>query len=151
MIDFKEIPDWWAMCPKCDCKMAGQCLRHQVCMQTPKDIMTWNCVLPHAENDGECSFFQPNEKVRMARGFRSIYNNVHAKQARACIRRALTDLLGSKGTYYRYRDGERLLNPRQQQKVLDIVHQYAPEAAVAFDETFEGYDFTKAACSENTV
>jgi len=78
----------------------------------------------------------------MAQGLNSIYKNVRARYARTSIRLALTSFLGSKGTYYRYKDGERLINPKLQQDIIDIVHRYAPEAEVTFDKLFEDYDFT---------
>ena len=63
--------------------------------------------------------------------------------ARSLIRYALTAHLGSKGTYYRYKNGERLINPQMQQEIIDIVHRYAPGVEVSFDKTFEDYDFTR--------
>ena len=143
MINFKNIPEWWAMCQKRDCMMAEECLRHLVCRQAPKNLTKWKCVLPNAVNGSEdCSLFVKAEKVMMARGFNRIYQNVHEKKARSAIRLALTEFLGSKGSYYRYKDGERLLGPHLQQQICDIVHRYAPEAEVRFDENYEDYDFT---------
>lgn len=101
------------------------------------------CVLPNAMKDGKCHFYQKAEKVRMAQGFASIYKNVKSREACTQIRYRLTGHLGSKGTYYRYKDGERLINPQLQQEIIDIVHQYAPGVEVHFDKTFEDYDFTR--------
>lgn len=78
----------------------------------------------------------------MAKGLNNIYNNVRARKTRSDIRISLTNFLGSKGTYYRYKDGERLINPKLQQDIIDIVHRYAPEEEVCFDHYFEDYDFT---------
>ena len=79
----------------------------------------------------------------MAQGIASIYKNVKSREARSSIRFALTAHLGSKGTYYRYKDGERLINPKLQQEIADIVHRYEPGIEVCFDKTFEDYDFTQ--------
>ena len=79
----------------------------------------------------------------MAQGIASIYKNVKSREARTNIRFALTAHLGSKRTYYRYKDGERLINPKLQQEIIDIVHRYDPDAEVCFDKTFEDYDFTQ--------
>ena len=54
----------------------------------------------------------------------------------------MTDYLGSKGTYYRYKDGERLINPELQQWIQDLFRRYGVEEQVLFDEYFETYDFT---------
>jgi hypothetical protein len=143
MFDYDKIPEWWAMCPNRECKMAETCLRHQVYMQAPPKYNRWMCVLPNALEEDNCRFYQKAEKVTMAQGFESIYKNVESREACSQIRYALTGHLGSKGTYYRYKDGERLINPQLQQEMIDIVHQYAPDVEVHFDKTFEGYDFTK--------
>lgn len=142
MFDYEKIPFWWALCPKSDCEMAETCLRHQVCMQTPQKYKRWTCVLPNNYHDGGCDSYQKMEKVTMAQGIAAIYNNVKSREARSQIRYALTAHLGSKGTYYRYKYGERLINPKLQQEIIDIVHRFAPDVEVNFDKTFEDYDFT---------
>ena len=78
----------------------------------------------------------------MAQGIAAVYKNVQYREVRTQIRLALTAHLGSKGTYYRYKDGERLINPKLQQEIIDIVHRIAPGVEVNFDKTFEDYDFT---------
>jgi hypothetical protein len=141
-IDFKEIPKDWALCQNGNCPKAGECLRHLACVQAPACVKKWECVLPSAINEEECHFFQSAEKVTMARGLNSIYRDVDSKKVRSDIRLKLTALFGSKGTYYRYKDGERTMTPQMQQQVADIVHLCAPTAEVSFDETFETYDFS---------
>ena len=61
------------------------------------------------------------EVVRMAKGFHSLFNSFKSLDLRYDFRTQLTEYLGSKGTYYRYKDGERLLNPKQQQWILDFL------------------------------
>ena len=144
MINYEKIPDWWAVCPNEACKFAEICLRQQACRQMPERIKKWTSILPNAVGEGDCGFFLKYEKVTMAKGIGSVYKNVEDKYARTNIRKALTAFLGSKGTYYRYKDGERLVSPQLQQDIRDIVHRFAPNAEVAFDETFEDYDFTQS-------
>lgn len=143
MFDYEKIPDWWSFCPKSDCEMAETCLRHQVCVQAPPKYKRWTCVLPNAVKDGKCEFYQKAEKVMMARGLNAIYKNVHEKYALAAIRSTLTSEIGSKGSYYRYKDGERLINPAMQQMIIDVVHRFAPGVEVSFDKSFEDYDFSR--------
>ena len=142
MIDYKKIPDWWAVCPNSNCPLAETCLRQQACRQMPQEVRFWTCVLTHAQKDGECPYYLKYEKVMMAQGLNSIYKNVRAREARSKIRVTLTDYLGSKGTYYRYKDGERLINPKLQQEIINIVHRYAPGVEVTFDKLYADYDFT---------
>lgn len=142
MIDYKKIPDWWAVCPNSDCPLAETCLRQQACRVIPQHVKCWTSILPQAQGDNECKHFLMYEKVTMAQGLNNIYNNVRAREARSKIRVTLTDYLGSKGTYYRYKDGERLINPKLQQEIINIVHRYAPGVEVTFDKSHADYDFT---------
>ena len=61
---------------------------------------------------------------------------------RHSIRIALTDYFGSKGSYYRYKDGERLLNPAQQQWILNLLARHQMTDGIQFDEYIDTYDFT---------
>ncbi len=141
-IDFDDISENWVLCQNALCPKAVQCLRHQASLQAPPYLDRWKCLLTNALDEEPCKFFQSTEKVTMARGLNSIYQQVADKKMRSAIRLRLTSFFGSKGAYYRYKDGERTMNPLMQQQVRDIVHQYAPAAKVSFDETFEAYDFT---------
>ena len=141
-IDFDKIPVWWAVCTNQNCKMAEICLRQQVCKQMPQDIRQWTAVLPHEWKDEDCKYFQKYETVMMAKGLNAIYKNIHQRHTLAAIRSILTAQIGSKGAYHRYKTGERLINPAMQQQIINIVHHYAPEAEVEFDQLFETFDFT---------
>ena len=141
-IDYNMIPDWWAVCPHQSCKMAETCLRQQACRQMPEKVKRWTCILPHAWKDDACEHYLKYESVTMAQGLNSIYKNVREKYARSAIRTTLTARIGSKGSYYRYKDGERLINPKMQQEIVDVVHRFAPDVKVEFDKTFETFDFT---------
>ena len=122
-IYFDKIPVWWAVCTNQNCKMAEICLRQQVCRQMPQEIRQWTAVLPHEWKDEDCKYF-------------------HQRHTLAAIRSILTAQIGSKGAYHRYKTGERLINPAMQQQIINIVHHYAPEAEVEFDQLFETFDFT---------
>ena len=142
-IDFEEIPTWWPVCTNEACPMAADCLRQKACREAPESVTRWACVLPGALKDGQCRYYQKAEVVRMARGLNTIYKNVHSREARHGIRIDLTGHYGSKGAYYRYKDGERWLNPEEQQLVVDIVRRCGCQGEVDFDEYRDGYDFTR--------
>ena len=59
------------------------------------------------------------------------------------MRRELTDYLGSKGTYYRYKYGEKPLSPEQQQWILRLFAQHGYTEGLEFDEYIDGYDFKR--------
>lgn len=47
-----------------------------------------------------------------------------------------------KVSYYRYKDGERLLNPAQQQWILNLLARHQMTVGIQFDEYIDTYDFT---------
>lgn len=143
MTDFDQIPEWWPLCSNSQCGRAGECLRHMAFVEVPEKITRWPCVLPTAMKNGECPYFQKAEKVRMARGFKGLFRNIGNKYAQHEIREELTDYFKSKGTYYRYRDGERWLNPELQQMIAKIMQKHGVDDAPVFDEYCESYDYTK--------
>ena len=143
MIEFKEIPEWWAVCSQANCPKSGECLRQQAFKQIPDKVKQWSCVLPQAMKDGECPCYVKPERLRMARGFGNIYNNVRERARRKAIRLGITEYLGSKGSYYRYRDGERLLTPQQQQWILRFLQSYGCPTEGVFTQFEELYDFQR--------
>lgn len=143
MFDFSQIPDWWALCSGYGCPKAAECLRHVAFQQAPKDIARWTCILPQALEGGECSNYQKTEEVRMARGFAGIMASIRSRDVRHDVRLALTSYFGSKGSYYRFRDGERLMPPQQQEEIIRIMRQNGFQGDIVFDEYIETYDFTQ--------
>ena len=143
MIEFKEIPEWWAVCAQTDCPRSGECLRHQAFKQIPDEVKTWPSVLPQAMKDGECPCYVKPERLKMARGFANITNKVRVRATRRAIRLRITEYLGSKGSYYRYRDGERLLSPEQQQWILRLLESYDCPTEGFFTQFVEVFDFRR--------
>lgn len=141
-INFDEIPAGWAFCQNKECPKNGECLRYLACMSAPAEMTRWLCVLPNALKDGECQYFRKAEKKRMAKGLNGILASVSDKQKRHDIRMALTELLGSIGTYYRYKAGARWINPNQQQAIEERLRKIGYDKEVEFDEYAETYDFT---------
>lgn len=141
-INYDEIPAGWAFCQNSECPKAEECLRYLACMKAPAEITRWTCILPNAVKKGECRFFRKAEIKRMARGLNGIMAKADSKQLRHNMRMALTELLGSKGTYYRYKDGERWINPGLQQVIEERLRQVGYDKEVVFDEYAEAYDFT---------
>ncbi len=79
----------------------------------------------------------------MARGMNRIYEGVSDSRVRSKLRQALIVRLGSNGSYYRYKDGERLIGPELQQWIADLFQSNGVDAQPQYDEIFEAYDFTK--------
>lgn len=143
MIDFHDIPEWWAVCMNDSCPMADGCLRRQACNAAPENVTQWRCVLPNAQHGGECRYYVKEEKIRMARGFRSLFDGMSSRDARHDLRLKLSEYFGSKGAYYRHKNGERLITPEQQHQIEALVEQYGYSAETIFDEFVDAYDFKK--------
>ena len=97
--------------------------------------------MPHVLRNGECKYFRKTELVMMAKGFHQFYRQMKSRDLRHAFRIELTDYLGSKGTYYRYKDGERLLNPEQQDWIVQLLKKHGYEEEVVFDQYKETYDY----------
>jgi hypothetical protein len=141
-INYNDIPAGWAFCQNTGCPKNGECLRYLACMAAPAETTRWTCILPNAVKEGECPFFKKAETKRMARGLNGIMACAGSKQQRHNIRMALTELLGSIGTYYRYKAGARWINPNQQQVIEERLRKIGYDKEVEFDEYAETYDFT---------
>lgn len=141
--DFNLAPEWWPVCQNADCPQSATCLRYVACQNMPPMLTVWPCVMSGAMKDGSCSFFVKNEKVRFARGFKIMFARVKSRDDIYTMRRELTDYLGSKGTYYRYKYGEKPLSPEQQQWILRLFAQHGYTEGLEFDEYIDGYDFKR--------
>lgn len=137
----EQIPDWWALCSNGQCPRCATCLRHKAWLDLTGQTDRWLCLLPSAWSDGDCRKYVSIKKQRMARGFSLLMQRLHDREHRYQIRMAITDYLGSKGTYYRYKDGERLLSPEQQRWIEDLFAHYGYTQDIDFDSYEEGYDF----------
>ena len=123
-INFKEIPDWWALCPNEKCPLASQCLRHQAYVNAPDQFTRYVCLLPTTWRGSECRYYQDMQPVTLARGFKLVFGAIKDRHLRSSARNTLLSYFGSNGTYYRYYNGERVLSPKQQQYIKDLLAGY---------------------------
>ena len=145
-----NIPSSWAVCYNDGCPMASECLRRHICKTALQGETKWNCILPSALENGNCKYFRKIEIVRMARGLNATFSKLKDKQVRHKLRIDLTNYFGSQGSYYRYKDGERWINPQLQKMIADMLKSYGCNQEPVFDEYVEGYDFTNHRSEEGT-
>ena len=112
-MDFNEIPQRWPLCPGYECAQREECLRHKAFREAPGNVTRWVCVLPQARREETCSYFQKAEKMRMARGFDTLFGQLRSRDARHDIRMELTAFFGSKGSYYRYKNDIGFVSAKQ--------------------------------------
>lgn len=101
----------------------------------------WVCVVHTASGDDDCRYFQKAEKKRMAYGMSRIFSGIRNRHVRKGLRMTISDYLGSNGTFYRYKSGQKMLNPEQQQWISDLVRHSGGDGEPLFDGYVESYDF----------
>ena len=138
--NFSQVPRSWALCYVSECPRKEDCLRYQACLAAPPIKYFGKCVMPNALVQKECPMFRPIQKTQVALGFRHIFNDVKANDV-AQMRAELAAYLGCVATFYRYRNGERPLNPRQQQWIKDMFRRHGYSDDVPFDEVKDVYLF----------
>ncbi len=138
--DFSKVPSCYQLCFNVQCPRSAECLRFLAGQHAPASLETGMAIYPAAIRDGQCRFFRHSNVVRMAWGFDDIYLPLKP-YFRPMARRAVCDMLGSEGTYYRYHHGERKLSPEQQQQIAEILKKYGYNGPVEFNHYEHIYDF----------
>ena len=130
--DFKQVPPHWPLCYVAACGRKDECMRYQACLWAPKGQVRHPCVLPTVTQRKQCPQFHPIQKMRVAVGFRYIFNKVLAKDI-ADMRSQMRVYLGNKSAFYDYRKGKRPLVPRQQDWIVQLFRRYGYTHEVEFD------------------
>ncbi|EGF59322.1 DUF6078 family protein [Bacteroides fluxus] len=138
-IDFNQIPFDYPLCLNERCPQADGCLRQLSVESMPAEKDCWSIISPKrlATIKGDCPFFRSSRKVRYAKGFMNILDNLPYNQRRSIIV-SLIAYFGQR-TYYRSRKGERLLTPDEQQAVLNIIKRHNATTSQEFDGYEEDY------------
>ena len=138
--DFRQVPFNWALCYISECGRKEDCMRYQVCLSAPDGVTKNPCVLPTVMRKENCPHFHPIQVVRAAVGFQHIFAEVKEKH-HASMRSEMAKYLGSGGTFYRYRNGERLLMPEQQEWIKNMFRRYGYTEEIEFDNYKNIYRF----------
>lgn len=139
--DFDSVPSGYALCFNNSCPLSDQCLRHFAGEHVPSRLTRGMSVYPNACADGQCKHFKQIRIVKAARGFGDIFVNVRRNDYRA-MRGRLEEILGTGGTFYRFRSGERLLVPEQQEAIRQIFRDFGYDDNVQFNAYVTTYDFS---------
>lgn len=140
--DFNQVPYDWTLCYVERCSHKDECMRYQVCLIAPDSMTRNKCVLPTVLKKRECPHFMPIKKVRAAIGFQHIFDEIKAKHSHV-MRMKLANYLGTGGSYYRYRNGENLLMPEQQEWIKKMFRDFGYTEEVVFDDYKDVYRFCK--------
>ncbi|MCD8043717.1 MAG: DUF6078 family protein [Tannerellaceae bacterium] len=140
-INFSQVPFGYAICLNRGCVQAGTCLRQLIEPVVPADLQHWTIISPKylASLEGNCPHYRPAVKVRFAKGFIGILQNLPYKQMQTIVDSLKSYF--SRRTYFRIRKGERLLSPVEQRKILMIFKNCGVSQPGEFDAYIEEYDW----------
>lgn len=138
-LGFSQVPNNFSWCINSQCPKADTCLRRLAEKCAPTNIKSYTVLsLRHlAGLKGECPYYCSDTKVRYAKGFIGILENLTARQTRFFVARIISN--SSRRTFYRIRSGERPLAPWEQQSILNILKECGVTCPVEFDAYFEDY------------
>ena len=140
-IDFSIVPHQYSMCLNSKCPKASTCLRQLAEQSATEDLQYWSIISPKhlATLKGACPYYRPDTKMRYAKGFVGILENLPHKQMQAIVPYLMVAL--GRRTYYRVRKGERLLSESEQQMIRNIFKRHGINVALEFDAYIEDYDW----------
>ena len=137
----KDIPMGYPLCFNEECTKKTCCMHYQAKMLLPERPLHGPAIYPTAWQDGECKCFCEKRLIQKAWGFSTLYDNVPQRDMPVARRRVRSFFSGGCGTYYRYYHGEKLLSPRQQQDIMNILAKYGSTEGIHFDHYVEDWDF----------
>ena len=106
--DYSVVPGGFGHC-MASCPQAATCLRHIAYEHLPANKAFVRMLVPRIaeQAQGKCKYYCSNAKVRFAKGFARIIDELSVKQA-AAFRERMIGKMGRKN-YYASRKGDRLL------------------------------------------
>lgn len=141
IFNFESVPKNYIVCFAAECPLREQCMRYQAGLVLPAGMEKGYSIFPTACRNGQCRHFAQVREVQAARGFTTIFDRVRRNDFQP-MTSELMGYLGTGGTYYRYRNGERLLMPEQQEWIRQLFSRYGYDEEVTFDSILTTYDFT---------
>lgn len=140
-IDFNDIPKTYLYCTYKQCPRHNKCLRYQSSLVIPQKLPYYTTVNPlHiAGNGNDCKFFSPYQTMRFAIGMDHLLDDIPYGVA-VIIRQEIYSLMG-RSMYYRTRNKERLLHPKEQEQIAAIFAKHGIKTKPVFDEYIDKFDW----------
>ncbi len=139
-INYSQVPNNYLMCLNRECVQADTCLRQLVQQSVPTNIHSWKIISPtylSTLEEDSCPYYRSATKVRFAKGFIGLLENLPYKQMQVVISHLLNHF--GRRTYYRTRKGERLLSPSEQQEFFHVLKNCGVSHPQEFDAYVEDY------------
>ncbi len=139
-LTYNNVPYGWAVCFQDACPLCHKCLRYAAAQLIPDSVMHHEVVLPNARKGDDCTFFAMKEPVCIARGMTQLLTGIEPWKA-LTMRQELFEIFGSRSHFYRYRNGDYIVTPEQQERVAKLFLKYGIKLPPHFDKTIESYYF----------
>lgn len=138
---FAEKAEKYLVCNNDECTKADNCLRRLLADYVPptrRIIESVNTRYVLARK-GKCEYFRPAEPITAYKGMTTFYNQIPEQKARM-IRYTLVNHFGN-STYYRLRNGERLITPDILRFIQNVCTANEWTGPLHFDEETTDYNW----------
>ena len=144
MFPFSLVPDDWALCFLSECPLKENCQRWLAYTYAPDSVSVRPSIMPQALKQEPCPYYTEPKPVHMACGFSDLFHSVKRADY-PYMHSELTEYLGSRRAYYRYRSGERLLTPEQQSWIKKLFQKYGYDSGqIRFNGYVDVFSFPHA-------
>lgn len=134
---FTKIIRTKTLCLNSACPQASTCRRFVYAQSIPEEEHSFSVFNPaYLSSLTSCPHYWSSDLVHYAKGFIHLLETLPAGDSKT-LKCALISRYGRKN-YYRYRKGELLLPPEEQELITNLVRQICPSVlSVEFDEYVE--------------
>lgn len=138
---FREKVGNYLVCFGDHCPLHEQCLRWLVGQYVDTSLPAYTAVNPrNPQNGGEhCQEFRKKERVMMKRGLTQLYHEMPGYMEHRI--RLLLQMIWGRKRYFEMRKGDRLINPEQQQDVIDACHHHGWTGPIVYDGEIEDWNW----------
>lgn len=123
----------YTLCFNAQCSKAESCLRHSMTQYNTAQNARLSVINPlcYPAAGKECPHFRTNKKVRVAWGFKTLYDNMPARISHAI--HLNLEAIFRHSPYYRYRNQKLGLTPKQQECIRQVCKKHGWNEEVVFD------------------
>ncbi len=114
----------YTLCFNTRCPKAENCLRHSMTQYTTAQNIRLSVINPlcYPAAGKECPHFRSNKKIRVAWGFKKLYDDMPARISRAI--HLNLEAIFNHSPYYRYRNQKLGLTPKQQECIRQVCRKH---------------------------
>ena len=139
--DFRNVPKGYQLCFNKECPKRDECLRFLAGSALPEERDWGPAIYPNMKmTERGCRLYGTAQATEMAWGFNTLFEEVKSKHERG-LRTAMRQYLNGTSNYYRYHNGERLLNKEQQEWIINLFQRTGYQENLEFDHYALVYDF----------